>query len=163
MNYKHIKQYFPSNKHFYLTKDGLDGLRAKLDHLRKQRFAICNQLMKMDSKEKIDFILTNDIIKILQINEEDVMKIADVLQHAELVKPDANPMDVRLGSTVNLQAGDQTFQYTLVSTIEADPSENKISENSPLGQALIGRKRRETISLTTPKGQKQQYKVLSIA
>lgn len=162
MNYINIRKYFPSNKHLYLTKDGLDRLKVKLDRLRQQRFAICSRLLQMDDKEKDEYILANDLIKVLEINEDDTYKIADVLQHAEPMIAKDHPYDVEVGSTVKLQFGDQTIQYMLVDSIEADPSANKISEQSPLGRALLGRKRREVVSVKTPRGDERSYKVLTI-
>lgn len=163
MNIKYIKKYFPSNKHFYVTKEGLDGLRAQLDQLRKERHDVCNRLIGMDPKEKNDHILANDVIKMLEINEDDVMKIADVLQHAEVVAKTESTTDVKVGSTVDLQFEHQTLKYTLVSTIEADPSKNKISENSPLGKALLGKKEHETVAITTPKGARRFYRVVTVS
>lgn len=162
MNCEHINS-FPSKRHYYLTKEGLDELKIKLDQLRYERFSIYKRLRKMDNKEKVEHIITNDVIELLAINEENVMKISDVLNHAEPVIKNVDQSDVKIGSTVNLLLGNQTYQYTLVSTIEANPLEHKISENSPLGMALFGKKEQELINMVTPKGEKRQYKVLSIA
>jgi transcription elongation factor GreA len=116
----------------------------------------------MDQKEKIEYILANDIIKLLEINEEKMMNISEIIQRSEIAEKDSNPTNVKIGSVVDLEFGDKTLKYTLVSTLEADPSANKISEKSPLGQALLGKQKSEIVKLITPKGLALRYKLLSI-
>lgn len=153
----------PSNKHSYLTKEGLDELKVKLDKLRKERFELCERLRKMDAQEKTDCLLTTNDIAVLERNELEVKKIADIIRSAVLVEKNDNPTDVRLGSTVDLRFGEQTIKFTLVNPIEADPSMHKISERSPLGRALFGRKKHETVHFVTPKGKTVDYRIDAIA
>lgn len=153
-----IKQ-FPSNKHFFLTKEGLDELKAKLDALREERYRLCNQLRMMDPDEKVDHILSTDAIKKLEMNEKEVAKLADILLNAKTFSKNEKTSDVRVGSTVNLRFGDQTVAYTLVDPIEADPSANKISEDSPLGRALLGKKAHQKIRFVAPRGKVYSYKL----
>ncbi|MGE5327762.1 MAG: GreA/GreB family elongation factor [Thiobacillus sp.] len=163
MKGKLIRKYFSINKKVYLTKEGLDDLKNRLDQLRKERFEICDRLRKMDPKEKAEYILANDEIKMLELNEAEVNKISNIIQNAVLVTKSSNPIDVRLGSTVSLRFGTEVIKYTLVSPIEADPFANKISGESPLGKTLLGRKVHEKFHVKTPKGTEKGYEVLSIA
>lgn len=158
MNHINIKQ-FPSNKHYFLTKQGLDELKAELDNLRKERYSVCNELRILDADEKKDHILSTDAIKMLEINESEVSKIADILLNSREIDKDENPSDVHIGSTVNLRFGQHTVEYTLVDSIEADPSAYKISEKSPLGRALLGRHVHESIRFKAPKGKVYRYKL----
>lgn len=162
MNYKNIKK-IPSNKHVYLTKSGLDSLRIQLDNLRKQRTVLCKRLMKMDTKEKVEYISSTDTIRTLEMNELEVNQIGEILQHADIVGDNEKHSDVRVGSTVSLRFGRQIMKYTIVGSIEADPAANKISEVSPLGMALIGKKRRSMVHLRTPRGKDLDYKILAIS
>ena len=162
MRQKSIKQ-LPSNKHLLLTKEGLDELRAKLDNLRKVRYELCNDLRNIEPNERTDHIMSTDAVKMLEINEAEVSKIADVLSNAQAITKDEHPSDVKIGSTVNLRFGDHTVEYTLVHPIEADPSAHKISEKSPLGSALIGKKPHEHISFVAPKGIVYNYQLDYIA
>lgn len=162
MSQTNIKQ-FPSNKHLLLTKEGLDELRAKLDNLRKERYVLCNELRDIDPDERVDHIMSTDAIKMLELNEAEVSRIADVLQNSAIIAKDEHPSDVRIGSTVNLRFGNHTVEYTLVDPIEADPSANKISEKSPLGSALIGKKAHEHISFVAPRGMVYSYQLDYIA
>jgi len=161
MNYKNIK-HIPSNKQLHITKNGLDSLKIQLDRLRMQKAIICKRLMKMDTKEKMEYISSNDTIKILEMNEAEVRQIMDILQHAVVVENQEARSDIRIGSTVSLRIGHQTMKYTLVDSIEADPAANKISKESPLGSALIGKTRRSIVHLITPRGKELDYKVLAV-
>lgn len=162
MNYKNIK-HFPSNKQLHITKNGLDSLKIQLDRLRMQKEIICKRMMKMDTKEKMEYISSNDTIKILEMNEVEVKQIMGILQYAVVVENQESHSDIRIGSTVSLKIGHQTMKYTLVDSIEADPTANKISKESPLGSALIGKKQRSIVHLITPRGKELDYKVLAIS
>ena len=157
MKYLNIQKFkFSSNKHVYLTKEGIDSLKKRLDTLSKERFDICNRLRQMDPKEKAEYILSADEIKMLEVQENEVEKISEVLQNARLLPKHLHKDDVRLGSTVNLRLGGDILEYTLVDSIEADPSAKKISNESPLGRALIGHKAHEMVQVVSPRG--RQYK-----
>ena len=155
-------KHFPSNKHILLTKKGLDRLKLQLNRLNKERTSMCKRLMKMDSKEKEEYVLSTDAINVLEKNENEILKISDILQYADIVTDSSASSNVQLGSTVSLISGAKTAKYTVVNTIEADPSENKISPESPLGQALIGKKKRDKIHISSPKGYEYQYKLQDI-
>jgi transcription elongation factor GreA len=154
---------FSSNKHVYLTKEGIDKMRARLDYLAKERYSMCNRLRHMDPKEKAEYILSADEIKMLQFHENEIQRISEVLQNASLLVKDRQATDVRLGSTVKLRMGGDTLEYTLVDPIEADPSGKKISKECPLGKALLGRKARELVKVKNSKGKMYSYEVLAIA
>lgn len=161
MNYQNIK-ILPSNKHVLLTKKGLDRLKAQLDLLNKERSSMCKRLLRMDKREKEEYIASTNAINMLEKNEMEIMRITDVLMHADVVEKKKKHSDVRLGSTVSLLIGDQPAKYTIVNSIEADPSAHLISKESPLGKALLGKKKRSKIRLSNSKGQHFRYKVLDI-
>ncbi len=63
---------------------------------------------------------------------------------------------VRVGSVVHVKEGDgKSTKYTIVGSAEANPSEMKLSNESPVGRALLGRKRGEEVAFATPKGQRK--------
>jgi transcription elongation factor GreA len=160
MNYKNIGT-FPKEKHFFLTKKGLDDLRTQLNTLRKEQIKMYQRLVKMDAREKAEYIASTDAFSYLENIEQKVMKISDILKRADVISRKKHS-SVELGSTVFLESGPKTINYTLVSSIEADPSVNKISEASPLGSALLGKKEHTTFSISTARGKKFLYKVLAI-
>ena len=153
----------PSDKHVLLTKKGLDRLKDQLNRLNKERTSMCKRLMKMDSKEKEEYVVSTNAINVLEKNENEILKIADILQRADIVMETSASSDVRLGSTVSLFSGSKTAKYTVVNTIEADPSENKISTESPLGKALIGKKKRDNIHVSSPRGHEYQFRLEEIS
>ena len=161
MNHKALKK-FPSNKHLLLSKKGLDCLRLQLKKLRKEQVSLYKRLMGMDVKEREEYIFSTDISNKLEIIEQEVEKISDVLQNSEVIPKTKRHTNIDLGSTVFLESSFKKANFTLVNSIEADPSANKISDVSPLGRALIGRKIHSTVSVSTPKGKKVIYKILAV-
>lgn len=161
MNRTNIKR-FPSNKHFHLTKKGLDSLRSQLNQLRKEQVILCKRLLNMDLKEREDYLASTDAYGRLDVIESEVLKISNILQHADVISRNKKHSNIGLGSIVFLESDLKKVNYTLVSSIEADPSANKISDNSPLGKALIGKKEHSTVSIASPRGKKFLYKVLAI-
>ncbi len=162
MNLKNIKL-FPSNKQVLLTKKGLDNLKLQLNKLNKERSTMCKRLTKMDKKEKEEYISSTNAINLLEKNEHEIIKIEDVLMRADVVTKDTQHSDVNLGSTVKLQFGEQKSTYTIVNSLEADPSLHMISDESPLGRALIGKKKRSLVRISDRKGRDYRYEVLDIA
>ncbi|MEP6909256.1 MAG: GreA/GreB family elongation factor, partial [Actinomycetota bacterium] len=56
----------------------------------------------------------------------------------------------------------ETVEYHIVGSAEANPSENKLSNESPVGKAILGKKKGETVEVTTPRGKALKYKILDI-
>jgi transcription elongation GreA/GreB family factor len=81
--------------------------------------------------------------------------------NAEIIRP-RKSSSVRLGSTVQLKSAKKEVTYTIVGAVEANPVEGKISDKSPIGQALIGKKQDEEVCITTPKGE-TTYTISSIS
>ena len=73
------------------------------------------------------------------------------MQNAEIIK-NGKKSEVTLGSTVNLKTGRKSITYTIVGPVEADPIEGKISDKSPIGSALFGKKVGEKAVINTVKG-----------
>ena len=87
--------------------------------------------------------------------------LIDVHVNAELIKA-GKGSKVSLGSKVELKTGKKTVNYTVVGPVEADPLEGKISNESPIGVALMGKKVGDTVTITTPKGE-VTYEIVSIS
>ncbi|HWH23397.1 MAG TPA: GreA/GreB family elongation factor, partial [Candidatus Limnocylindria bacterium] len=69
---------------------------------------------------------------------------------------------VQIGSTVTVQSDDGKEKFTIVGSAEAAPADGKISNESPVGRALLGRKKGETVQVTVPAGE-FSYKIVSIS
>ena len=93
--------------------------------------------------------------------ETRVAEIEDILMNAEEIKS-RKSSKIQLGSTVELKTGAKKFSYTLVGPVEADPLSGKISNESPIGVALLGKVVGDKATITTPKGD-TTYTIVSIA
>lgn len=95
-------------------------------------------------------------------NENRISEIEYILKNVELIKDPKRSDKVQLGCKVELKdAKGNKKLLTLVGTVEADPSEGKISDESPIGKALLGKKLGETIEITTP-AMTTSYKIVAI-
>lgn len=94
--------------------------------------------------------------------EERIQKLEAILKHAKIVKS-AKSDTVGMGSVVSVQklGADEKHSYTIVGAEEADMFAGKISYHSPLGNALLGKKRGDEFSFHTPRGT-QKYKILKV-
>ena len=88
--------------------------------------------------------------------------------HAVIIEENATSDTVSIGSTVTVKfiddgvEDDEEIEYSILGTTEADVLNNKISNESPLGKALIGKKVNDIIDVETPNGGKVQYKIVKI-
>ncbi len=153
----------PAAKSFYLTKEGIQKLQAELDDLVKnQRPKIAEALKEAkefgDLAENASFDATKDNQAFVEgrINE-----IEHILKHAEVIESPRVKSQVNLGSTVHLELESGIHKYTIVGSTEADPANGMISNESPIGKALIGRKVGEEIEVEIPSGT-TTYKVIRI-
>ena len=95
--------------------------------------------------------------------ESRIIEVNQILAHATIISAPKKNDKVMLGSKVELQvAGDGTTTYKIVGSAEADPANNKISNESPVGQAVIGRKKGDAVAVTLPNGKSITYTVVSI-
>jgi transcription elongation factor GreA len=149
-------------KTFFLTKDGLDGLRNRLNTLVQDRMKIRERLKMMDPQERTYSAVSSEEVQMLEMAEIEATKITEILEHAEVVPILRNPTEVQVGSRVTLKDGARAVTYMVVSPLEVDPLEGKISEEGPIGKALLGKKVKDTICITTPKGKECNYEIISI-
>lgn len=111
-----------SDKKKHLTKEGFKNLKEKYQNLRKKIF-----------KEE------NSDDKLFMLRQE-AERLKKVLKNAEIIKKSSSKKEVDIGSTVKVKQGDQIDEFEIVDSVEANPAEGKISEESLVGQALMGHK-----------------------
>jgi transcription elongation factor GreA len=148
----------------YLSKEKFDELQKELEFLKTiRRREIAESLEYARSLGDISENAEYQEARELQAATEDrINKLESILQSANIV--DARSDDtVSLGTTVIIQKeGDkETHQYQIVGSEEANMSERKISHLSPLGEAMIGKRKAEVFSFMTPSG-KKNYKIIGI-
>ncbi len=99
------------------------------------------------------------------INESKIIILEDKLKRIKIIKHDTSIKDkVQMGSKVKVLdiEFDETMDYTIVGTIGADPMSGKISQESPLGKALMNKKINDTVEVLSPNGDVIKYKVLEL-
>ena len=136
-------------KQFHLTKEGITELENELEKLKSQRGAIAERIKT--AREFGDLTENAEYSAARQEQEKTENRIAElehILQHVEVIKkPNGNKKQVQLGSTVTVKANSKKKQFQIVGTVEANPLEGKISDESPIGKALYGKKVGEKIEI----------------
>lgn len=96
--------------------------------------------------------------------ESRIAEISQILSNCTIIESPKKRDRVSLGTRVHLRdiAADETYTYQLVGSAEADPTHNRISNESPVGQAVMGAKKGDTVRVTTPRGSVIEYEVVSI-
>jgi len=153
------------NEQHYLTPDGAADMRAELEHLKgPERLAIAKRLRDAiqmgDLSENADYHKAKEDQSFL---EGKIQELEFVLKNAEIIDTDAIDHEtVQVGARVTIQEEDFPPEtYFLVGIKEADPRNGRISNESPIGKALIGKQVGETAEAETPNGS-IRFKILKI-
>lgn len=150
-------------KAYQITQEGKTELEAELVELKGRRGDIADKIANArdygDLSENAEYDAAREEQGLL---ESRIAEIEDILMNAEIIKSGSRNK-VALGSTVELKAnGDKIVKYSIVGPVEADPLAGKISDESPIGEALLGKKVGEHATITTPKGE-TTYEIINIA
>ncbi len=140
-----------ANKKYYLTKEGLEKVKAEYEELReKKRSKLKTEAPEVFHSEDVnpEYISFRKDISVL---EEKIAKMEEVIRGAEIIKPPQKDCkEVSLGAEVTVDVKGQEDKFTLVGTMEADPALGRISNESPVGRALFGRKEGEEVTVSSP-------------
>lgn len=151
------------NKAFHLTKEGKAELEAELKGLVAQRGPIAERIK--DARELGDLSENAEYTSALNEQERVESRIAElehILQNLTVIAKPRSDGKVQLGCHVNLKAGGKTKEFQVVGTVEADPLSGKISDESPIGQALLGKKVGDKVEIKTP-AETTTYTVVAIS
>lgn len=153
-------------KEVLLTQEGYDNLEHELDVLRTEKRAEIAERIKValgfgDLSENSEY----DEAKNAQAeNETKIVELENKLRHAKIIdESEIDTKTVQVGNKVkllDLEFNDE-LEYTIVGSTEVDLSQNKISNESPIGSALLGKKKNQEVEVIVPAGI-VKYKVLSI-
>ena len=151
-------------KQFHLTPEGLAELKAELATLIGKRSdiseAIATARSQGDLSENAEY---HDAKDEQGRNESRIEEVEHIIQNSEVIKAAKGNGKVSLGSTVTLKSEDgKTKEFQVVGTVEADPLNGKISDESPIGKALMGKKQGDDVEIVTP-AETTNYKIESIA
>src|SRR6266576_1813544 len=140
-------------KIFRLTQEGVNELKAEHDALVGQRVHVVERIKSArelgDLSENAEYQTAREEQDRLEAR---ISELEHILQSAQIIKKPKSDGQVRLGSKVKLKDGGRPLQYQIVGTIEADPTQGKISDESPIGRALIGKKISDKAEIKTPAG-----------
>jgi transcription elongation factor GreA len=155
------------NKEIALTAEGQTKLEDELKHLETVRRREVGERIK-EAKEFGDISENSEYDDAKNEQawvESRILEVTQILARATIIDaPKTNPTKVTLGSKVELEsAGGGKRIYQVVGSAEADPSADKISNESPVGNAILGHKKGDTVKVTTPSGKVIEYTVLSIS
>ena len=149
-------------KAYQITEDGRKELEEELAALKGRRGEIAEKIAVArdfgDLRENAEYDAAR---KEQGLVETRIAEIEEILQNAEIIQS-SDGSAVVLGSTVELQSTAKTVTYTVVGPVEADPLAGKISNESPIGQALMGKKVGDEVRIKTSKAE-MVYIVKSIS
>lgn len=153
-------------KEVVLTRSGLQKIEQELEHLRTvhrrevaDRIRDSKQFGELSENSEYEDAKTEQAFV-----EGRIIELKRILQNAHVIEDDDVHTDVvGVGSRVTVRdmATKDEWEYTIVGSVEADPSEDRISYESPVGEALIDRKVGEIVSVQIPEGT-AKYKIVKI-
>lgn len=149
-------------KEFQLTKEGIKELQDELSDLKQQGQEVIEAIKT--ARDQGDLKENDEYHSAKEEQERIVNRIAEVehiLANSEVIKSAAKG-SVGIGNTVTLQSDKKEATYHIVDSVEADPLESKISDESPIGEALLGKKIGDSVEIELPAG-KKKYQVKAIS
>jgi transcription elongation factor GreA len=154
-------------KDVILTPEGLEKLQSELDYLSTEKRREVAERIK-EAREFGDIAENSeydDAKNEQAMLEARIAVVAEKLRMATVIEADALSTDVvAVGSVVHVkdEKTGKSARYTIVGSAEAKPTENKLSNESPVGRALLGHKRNETVSVQVPRGPARKLKITKI-
>ena len=150
-----------------ITEDGLAKLKEELAHLETdKRREVADRIKAArefgDISENAEY---DDAKNEQAMLEQRILQLQDRVRRSKVIDEKHLPTDeVAVGATVHVkdQKSGKSQKFHLVGAAEADPAEHKLSNESPIGKALIGAKKNEIVTVETPRGPKKKLKVTKI-
>jgi transcription elongation factor GreA len=150
-------------KQTILTQESFNKLQQELSDLKKKQEDIITQIEEVaQPDESGEDGLATQLKEELELLIDRVEKIEVALETAKIITGKISTNKICVGSKVKLKIKDNSTKiFEIVSELESDPSQNKISDSSPLGQALLNKKINDTVQIEAPVG-KITYKIIEI-
>ena len=150
-----------------LTPEGLEELKSRIEHLRGTRRREVAERIK-EAREFGDIAENSeydDAKNEQAMLEKQIAELEEKLRNARVIdRKDIDTDVVGVGVAVHVkdQKTDKSVKYQLVGSAEADPRENKLSNESPVGKALLGHKRGDIVTVPVPRGPARKLKITKI-
>ncbi|MAT40872.1 MAG: transcription elongation factor GreA [Anaerolineaceae bacterium] len=140
-----------------LTREGFEQLEQELYELSNiRRKEIAEKLRETIDNHDYEDITELDMVRTEQAFVEGrILTLQSILASAQILEKPVTTDVVDLGSWVTIKEGSETFEYLLVNPAEANPAENKISFQSPIGKAIMNKKVGDVVKVRTPDGETQ--------
>jgi transcription elongation factor GreA len=153
-----------NNKPAYLSKEGLDKLREELNEMvtiRRAEVAARIQEAKEhgDITENAEY---EDAKNEQAFVEGRIQALSALIKNAVLIDENTSTSFVGIGSTVEVESQDGKETFRIVGSAEANPAEGRISNESPVGRALLGHRKGDKIQVSVPAGS-WTYKIVTIS
>jgi transcription elongation factor GreA len=153
-------------KEVILTAEGYEKLKQEIDHLRGEKRREVAERIRVarefgDIAENAEY---DDAKNEQAMLEHRIMQLEERLLSARVItKKEISKDAVSIGSKVRLRdvAANKTFEYHIVGSAEANPAENKLSNESPVGKAIMGKKKGEIVEVAAPRGS-LKFKIMEI-
>lgn len=142
---------FGREKKFYLTREGLEKVKKEYETLRKlKQSKVGEESPKVLHSDELapEYLAFKEDLDLLQLR---IASLENVLKNVELIKapPKQEQDKIHLGAKVLTEMDGQMEEFLIVGTLEADPSNSKISNESPIGKALLGKRVGEIVQIKT--------------
>lgn len=145
-----------------VTKEGFEALKIEQEHLTKLRPEVLKRMVEAreqgDLSENAGYHASREQLSQIDGRQREIKLL---LRFAEVIDKTDN-LTISMGNRVKLENDGRLVEFKIVSATEADPSKNKLSDVSPLGSLLLGKKVGEVITLELPTG-KVNYLIVSVA
>jgi len=143
-----------------LTQAGFDSLTQQLKDLKNRQEHLITQIEEVaQPDESGEDGLASQLKEELEVTNNKIDEIEETLTNSQIITNKIKTDSIQVGCKVKVDSG--TKEFYIVNQLESDPAANKISDQSPLGQALIGKKVNDKIEVDAPIG-KIIYKIVSI-
>jgi len=147
----------------YLSQEGIETIKKELQELKtKKRQEIAARLQEAkdlgDLSENAEYFEAKEA---QSLNENRIIELEKLLKNAVVIETSSEEDIVRVGSTIEVKSNNGPETFNIVGSAEAKPQEGKISNESPLGRAFLGRKIGDEIEIKSPSGI-TKYKIIKI-
>ena len=153
-------------KEVILTPEGYEKLKQEIEHLQNEKRREVAERIRVarefgDIAENAEY---DDAKNEQAMLEKQIADLEDKLRSATIVESPASSDTVSVGVTVHVkdQKSGKSQKFKIVGSAEANPAEHKLSNESPVGRALLGHKRNEEVSVPVPKGPARKLKITKI-
>ena len=150
-----------------ITPEGLEKLKEEIEHLTTaKRREVAERIKEArdfgDIAENAEY---DDAKNEQALLEQRIAQLEERVRRATVIdEKDLGTDEVKVGSTVHVkdQKSGDSQKFQIVGSTEADPAEHKLSNESPIGKALIGHKRNDVVTVEVPRGPKKKFKITKI-